>query len=353
MSDQSNIVVLITGLGGGSHGMQILKALKLSDLPYYFIGADVTKASYGLSMVDKSYILPLANTPEYIDALVNILKTDNVKVLFHGSEPELKVMSKNAEIFKDMEVFLPINPQEIIDLCMDKYEMAKHLENKGFNVPRTFLISSVEDTRNIDIYPLVCKPHIGGGGSNNVFIVQDSNELGLISRYLLGYLEGFIAQEYIGTPENEYTVGVLNDLEGKTIDSIAVKRYLFSTLSNRIKVANKTNRKELGEVLTISSGISQGEIGRFKEVTEYCEEVACSIGAKGAINFQCRVFDGKVYIFEINPRFSGTTSLRAIAGFNEPDLLVRKYILGEEINKIHYKEGVILRALEEKFIANL
>jgi len=56
-----------------------------------------------------------------------------------------------------------------------------------------------------------------------------------------------------------------------------------------------------------------------------------------------------LYVFEINPRFSGTTSLRAIAGFNEPDVLIRKYLLKEKVDKINYEEGHILRGLDEKF----
>lgn len=349
----NRINVLITGLGGGSHGMQILKALKFSNLPYYFIGTDITKLSYGLSLVNKSYIVPPADHPEYIESLIDISKQNNVKALFHGSEPELKVISNNRKAFEDLGVFLPINSPELIDLCMNKYETMKFLQSKKLNVPETFLISSVEDVEDVDVYPAVCKPHIGGGGSKNVFIVQDNKELRLISGYLLRYLGSFVVQEYIGSPDSEYTVGVLADLKGNIIASIGVKRYVFFPLSNRIQMINKTDRKELGEILVISSGISQGEIGNFKELTEYCEEVALVIGAKGPINFQCRVFNRKVYIFEINPRFSGTTSLRAMAGFNEPDILIRKYILKEKIDKITYKEGIILRGLEEKFVEKL
>ena len=56
---------------------------------------------------------------------------------------------------------------------------------------------------------------------------------------------------------------------------------------------------------------------------------------------------------EINPRFSGTTSLRAMVGFNEPDVLIRKHVLGETIEpSFDYREGVIMRGLEETFIEN-
>ena len=78
-----------------------------------------------------------------------------------------------------------------------------------------------------------------------------------------------------------------------------------------------------------------------------------ALGCRGAVNIQCRMVESKVYVFEINPRFSGTTSLRAMVGYNEPDILIRKHLLGENIkSNFTYKSGVIMRGLEEKFINN-
>ena len=46
---EKKINVIVTGLSGGSYGMQILKALKLSKQPYNLIGTNNTKKSYGAS----------------------------------------------------------------------------------------------------------------------------------------------------------------------------------------------------------------------------------------------------------------------------------------------------------------
>lgn len=352
MRNYKKINILITGLGGGSYGFELLKALKLSELPYYFVGTDITPLSYGLSIVDKCYVVPVAVHADYIGIVLDIIRKNNIHVLLPGSDPELSVIGKNRKLFQREGVLVPINTQPVIDLCMNKFRMVQSLKKKGIAVPSTFLISSLKDINDITTYPLVCKPHIGSGGSNNVFILQNKKELRLIAEYMLGYLKEFIAQEYVGDTQSEYTVGVLNDLEGNLIDSIAVKRYILSALSNRSKVPNKTRNKDLGNILAISSGISQGEIGRFREVTESCEEIAKALKSKGPLNFQCRLYNRKVYIFEINPRFSGTSNFRAMAGFNEIDLLIRKYLLKLKLGdgRISYREGVILRSLSEKFI---
>ena len=128
----------------------------------------------------------------------------------------------------------------------------------------------------------------------------------------------------------------------------------MAALSNRTKVPNRTGHARLGPVLAISSGVSQGRIGRFEEVCGQCEEIAVALGARGAFNIQCRVVDGRVVVFEINPRFSGTTSLRAMVGYNEPDTLVRQHVLGERITpRFPYREGVIVRSLAETLISNV
>jgi len=86
-------------------------------------------------------------------------------------------------------------------------------------------------------------------------------------------------------------------------------------------------------------------------VTSTCEKIALALGARGAINIQCRVSGQKVFPFEINPRFSGTTSLRAMVGYNEPDVLIRNHVLKESF-KPHfpYQSGVILRGLCETLL---
>lgn len=346
--------VLVTGVGGGGHGEQILKALRLSSRNYTIIGTDMSPVSKGLMDVDIPYLLPPANDPSYIDKLIILCKKHDIKAVFHGSEPELKVMSRNRGRITAEGIFLPINPANVIDTCMDKYRTVQFLIENGFKFPVSVRITQKSDLENIDFLPVVLKPSVGSGGSANIMLAQTREELQVFGQYLLTMYNEFIVQEYVGTPDNEFTVGVLSSMDGELINSIAVKRMILTSLSNRIKAPNRSGRKELGNVLAISSGVSQGEIGVFREVTEACEKIAGRLGSTGAINIQCRVVDGEVYVFEINPRFSGTTSLRAIVGYNEPDILIRKHILGEEIKPFFkYKTGYILRGLEETYINGL
>ncbi len=349
-----SVRAMVTGVGGGGQGEQILKALRLASTPYYVVGSDMSPFSSGLPAVDQPCLMPPATDPDYIPTLLELCSAQELEVLFHGSEPELKAISAARQRFADAGILVPINPPEVLDVCLDKVRTMEALTAAGFSVPAYRAIRSIEDAESFDQLPTVLKPSVGGGGSANLFLVQDRDELVACARQLLRIYPRFIAQAYVGTPQDEYTVGVLTDLQGKLLNSIAIRRSILPALSNRIKMANRTGRDDLGPLLAISSGISQGRIGRYPDVTAQCEEIALTLGARGPLNIQCRLVNGVVQVLEINPRFSGTTSLRAMVGYNEPDVLVRRHLLGEQIEPHWaYREGVVVRSLAEVLIEHV
>ncbi|CAK7018396.1 MAG: hypothetical protein DESF_00758 [Desulfovibrio sp.] len=351
---REQLKILVTGVGGGGHGEQILKAIKLSSLDCTLIGTDITPSSSGFEIVDKSHILPPAKDASYLSKLLELCDHYKVDVLFHGSEPELNVIAANRPVFLQRGIFLPINPDAVIETCMDKVKTASFLTQNGFKTPYFTKVTTLRDVANFPIFPAVIKPSIGGGGSAFTGIAQAKEEAIFLAQQILEVHGQCILQEYVGTPDDEYTVGVLLDMDGILINSIVVHRFIMSALSNRFKIPNTSGRRELGPTLAISSGISQGWIGPHKEIQRECERIALALGAKGAINIQCRFVNDKVIPFEINPRFSGTTSLRALVGYNEPEVLIRKHIFGEAIPQhFPYASGVITRSLHEHFYPDL
>jgi len=346
---KDRVRVLITGVGGGSVGLQIMKALRLSEIPYHICGTDMSKLSLGLPKADKGYVVPPAIHSEYIPKILDICTHEEIQVIFPGSEPELKVFSENREIFENRSIFLAVNSPEVIDISMDKKQTFSFLKNLDIPIPKTKAIETIEDLNDIDFLPVIIKPYIGSGGSNNTFIAQDREELIFFCEYILKYGRKPLVQQYIGSHDNEYTVGVLSDREGNIISVVAIKRFILTALSNRLKIQSLHNKNE---ILAISSGISQGEVVNDIGVMDQCREIALKIRSKGPINIQCRFVNNKVYPFEINPRFSGTTYMRTLAGVNEPDLIIRKCVLNEDIKEnIVAKPGVAIRGLEEMFIS--
>lgn len=342
------INVLLTGVGGGGHGEQILKALRLGQLQYRITGTDMSAACANRGQVDDFVVLPPARDPGYLPAVIELARARKAVAIFHGSEPEMMVLSAARPQLEAEGFYVPVNSPEVMAICQDKGRTLAHLADAGFRVPHYQEISSIEDVGDFDRFPAVLKPSVGGGGSANVFIVQSREEMNFFVSHLLRFCAKIVVQEYVGTPDGEYTVGVLFGRDGTLINSIAIKRIINNALTIRTKVPNRTGRSDLGANLVISTGISQGEVGSWPEIRQSCEAMAASLRPTAPVNIQCRVVDGEVVPFEINPRFSGTTSLRAMAGYNEPDVLVRRDVFGEEIaDHFPYKEITILRGLNE------
>lgn len=345
------ISVLVTAIGGIGYGDQILKALRLAPAGrYHIVGGDARRECPQFNRVDQAVVLPRADAPDYVDAVLAVCRRYKIRAVFPGCEPELKVVAANRTRFAEVGIFLPVNRPEMITQCMDKAACMAALAAAGFAPPRYVEVTGPADLPQIDFFPVVVKPTRVSGGSVDCYIAQDAGELQALASYLhLGAdARSFIVQEYVGTPNDEYTVGVLYDMDGNYINAIACRRDLGSLLNVKLKVPNRTGRADFGPTLVISSGVSHGEMGRFPDVVGQCRAIADVFKPQGPVNVQCRFVDGKVRVFEINPRFSGTTSLRAMVGYNEPDVLIRHHLLGEAITRdFAYRSATILRNLAE------
>ena len=105
----------------------------------------------------------------------------------------------------------------------------------------------------------------------------------MFAAYMLRLYDRFIVQEYMGTPDQEYTIGVLFGGDGKLLNSIAIRRVLNNTLTIRTRVPNRSERRELGDTLVISTGISQGHVADWPDVRRQCEAVAASLKPRSRV----------------------------------------------------------------------
>jgi carbamoyl-phosphate synthase large subunit len=346
------IHVLITGVSGGSIGEQVCKSLLLGKHSYQLVATNTTRDATKVIHADAVDVLPVASSNEYMDALVELVRRHEIQFLIPGSEPELIKLSKNLDAFSNLNVKVLINAPHVIATCVDKTLTFEFLSQNGYHVPYTVLLESDKDEVISSIsFPCIVKPALGGGGSAATFLAQDQEELIFFVRYLIKYGYRPLIQEYIPDAENEYTVGVLHSPQGKLLGTVVLRRHILTGLSNRLRIANQTGRLEMGGMLAVSSGISQGEIVEFEPVRETAEKIAQTIGSVGPLNIQGR-WDGSQFVpFEINPRFSGTTPMRALAGFNEPERMINAW-LGIDQNEISESTrlGTCIRGLTEYFI---
>ena len=68
------------------------------------------------------------------------------------------------------------------------------------------------------------------------------------------------------------------------------------------------------------------------------------------LNVQLRNTDRGPVPFELNIRCSGTSAFRAHFGYNEPEMLIRHYVLGEPISAPEVRPGFVFRYWNEIFL---
>lgn len=344
--------ILITGVGGASVGSQILKALKRSDLDLFVIGTDLSSSCANKNEVDLFTTVPRGDSGDYIPFLLKLCEENNIQMIFPGSEPETFVLSRERHQFESAGIVLPINPQEVIDTCADKEKTVQFLKQHNMPFPKSVMVEKSEDLSEIDFFPVILKPATGSGGSANIMIAQNPDELKTFSEYLLLNKISLMAQQYVGDEHSEYTVGVMTDGEGEVVNSIVMKRNISNGLGHKFATPNRTGNDQFGSRLVVSSGLSQGEFIERSDINSFCENLAKELGAKHAINIQGRLVNGDFYVFEINPRYSGTTNARAVVGYNEPARMIEMYLEQKSIPKnFEYKKGLVLRTLNENFVS--
>lgn len=92
-------------------------------------------------------------------------------------------------------------------------------------------------------------------------------------------------------------------------------------------------------------------VDSYPELNAQVKEVCEALKPFGPANFQFRLpQNGKIKIFEINSRFSGTTPLRMRVGFNEVDMVLNYLFNGEKIVQPVVPNLVILRNWTETVV---
>jgi carbamoyl-phosphate synthase large subunit len=336
--------VLVTGAGGRSVGAGILHALMRADdlarCRWEVVATDADPFSWGLYVADRSALVPPASAPGYLDRINELVAAYDAAAVVPGTEPEAVLLAAHRD---ELPVPVIANDSGLMPLMTDKEHAQAKLAELGVN----FIPSYGWERRDRAVsefgFPLVVKPTRGTGGSRGVHLVVSTAELEALAPFV-SMASMPVVQPYLGDAANEYTVGVLSDKSGGIIDSIVIRRKLVGL--------SLLESKRCGEKLAaISTGFSQGFIIRHQDIQDFCEDLALKLDSRGPMNLQLRIHDGQFYVFEIHPRFSGTTPIRADAGFNEPDILLRNHLYNEEFGRLGYRQNLAaIRALEHVLV---
>jgi carbamoyl-phosphate synthase large subunit len=321
----NNIRVAVSGTGGGA-GQSILKAL--ADTDYDVIALDGEALGTGLYTTKNSYVIPYANSPYFVDAILNICQKEDVKIFFPGLDAELPVLSNAVDRFEAIGTKVMVSSPEVVQLSDNKLLTYEVLTRHGINVPATYDLATT-DTAVIPLdYPFILKEREGGARSQNLHIVRSKEQFDTLIAQGID-IQKYIAQEYIDG--DEYTCGSVS-FDGECMGVIVMRRILRDG--------------DTYKCFSIRDDVIEAEV----------RKIAGAIKPFGACNVQLRMKDGKPFVFEINARSSGTTGARALCGFNEPKMITDYLLLGkrpaytitEQTILRYWKELVVPNALVEK-----
>ena len=283
--------VLVTGAGSvlGQAIIKSLKAIKAFDIEIHVV--DPRPDAVGFYMADAHHFIPYAKDTSYMHEFKQLLKSIKPEFVFIGTDTELSIISsEKASLEEEFHTSIIVSSPDIIKMADDKYKTYQYLTSIGFDAPKTYLPKDINNLETLQ-YPVILKPRIGAR-SIGVQLIQSAESL----THQLSTNEDQIIQEYLSS-STEYTAGVVY-FDDENIASIVMERTL--------KDGNTFTAVPLA----------------YSWINESLEALTKKIKPFGPINFQFKIQDSKIMIFEINARFSGTTHFRSLANFNEVEMVI-------------------------------
>lgn len=324
----SRIRVLVTGIGGGV-GLGIIKALRLSSLDPWIVGADIHLSSAGAQRVDATVVLPpLEATDDPETVLADVVATHGIDVVIPGSEYDLRTIAPiRASLAKRSGSTVICASADVIAVADDKWATAEFLRENGFHYPRSALAGSLDEAAaaaDAIGYPVILKPR-RGASSKNVYRIRNADDL---ARWF-PFVGGPVLQSEINVlPANglgpEYTCSVFRAKDG--------------TLTGPFVSRRRLRNGDSWIVQSVPADVFADPL----------RAIADALGADGSLNIQLMTdADGHPVPFEFNARFSGTTGIRAVFGFNEPDMAIRSFHMGDAVPAPAIGHGMVYRYIED------
>ena len=322
------IRVLVTGAGSGV-GQSITKALKLSKLNLKIITADIGIFNPGLFRYDESIIIPKVENRNSLKWFIRNIKAKKIDIIMVGSEFEVEFFSKNKKIIeKKTGVKICVSAYQTVRIAGDKYLTVKFLKENNLPYPKTYIPKNLSHAKQIIEkckMPIYLKNRFGTS-SRNVFLINNKKDLSRIFHIV----PNPIIQEFAGQRGNdlkyEYTCSVFFTKQSKLIGPFIARRQLREGTSWIIEVRN------------------------FNFLKPLLIRIAKLLPSVGSLNIQLRDGLNGPVPFEFNARFSGTTSIRAYFGFNEPEMFIKNYYLKKKLTNPKVRNGISMRYIDEIFL---
>lgn len=278
------------------------KAAKQLKINASFFGTDTTEFSSAMQLCDKKFIVKPTTHRNYIKQILDIVKSNNIKLLVPTVDLDLKLLARNKTKFAALGCCVLVSNEEVVDICQDKRKTYQLLTKNGFDTPVTMSAKAALAKKKLN-WPCFLKPWDGYAARGNV-VVNNRKELA----FFVKKVPNCICQEFI--KGDEYTCDVYVDFD----------------MQVRCIVPRKRIEVRAGEV-------SKGQVIKNKKIIAEAKRLIEILQAgPGVITLQLFLTeDGRMKFIEVNPRFGGGVPLSVKAGANFPKWLLLE-MLGKKPN---------------------
>lgn len=270
--------VLFTGGGGaGSEAM-----VRLWESRYEVHLADADPESMPPSIfLQRRHTIALAG-PAWINSVADLCRKESIDILFPTVDEELPLAADLQKAVQNTLVIVPT--AAFIDRMNDKLQFSDTLGAAGIDVPRTYTIDAV----SMIGFPCFAKPRFGRG-SRGIQKLQNQREADAYQILSHDTPDQLLVQEHL--TGQEWTVYVSANSEGKLRRVVPV-------------------RVDKKKGITI-----RAETAHHQGITDLCHRIQEGFKTSGCYNVQLmETKDGRLVVFEINPRVSTTLCLAVASG---------------------------------------
>jgi len=345
------LCVAVTAAGSGI-AQTALDGLRACTFPIRVVGFERTGHAMGLFECDVAHRLPSASDPAYSEKLVSICREEGVELLIPGSDAELlKIAEAAAELEEQGCRVLTASP-ECIRICQDKQALHDFLVEHDAPFFHSLIARDVALNPDSMQYPAILKPRWGSGSVGLQILTAALDWDSIKQHNSMDYLEKCIVQP-LGRPSawtDETWQRVLDTRRLDRQDQLAIQVF-FAESGEVIGRMSWLVSLKSGVVMGIET-IDEPEIWR---AVKPVERAVSSLGIRGPLNIQGIWAGENTRFFELNPRFSGSTGVRALLGYREVEAAARYFGLNEPVETVKKlftasNQWVGLRQMSERVV---
>lgn len=309
------IKIAITSIGSGV-GQSIVDSCHNSQIPMEIFGLGMNPLGFGAFDCDFRLSLPTIYDHDYVETLLTYCKKYQFNILIPGLDDELILLSEYIQEFNALGVEIPISGPEIIKLCRNKELMSQELLQVSSAFVKCYGYNDLKTNPSSLPYPLIAKPN-SGFASRNIFTINNQEDLQDLKPF---HIVQTLAIHKTGNPKRDTFLKAFKTGNILQTDEISIQ-LLYSKNGKELGRMASLNKLKNGipiEIIPIQS------IELWNEIDSVVQHFK-KLGLKGPLNIQGRLTDNGFKIFEMNPRFTGITGLRALMGFNEVEAIIKDY----------------------------